>query len=361
MKKLTALLLALVMVCSLATTAFAADFNNEEGQKDYTDIMDKETSFTKKYDVLSGTAPDEAFKFTVAFESFVNQNGDAANTTTYPTVTIGDATFTEDMLAGGDYSEDAAVSITNIDNCALGVYTYKITETDNGIAGVNYVADPVYLNVTILRDEGNGKHYVAAIHYETVDGAKTGETTNTYEAGILEVTKKTTGNMADLTKKFPISILFKPEAGDSFKEVMTVQITNDSATTNRTYTYSETDRGDVIVTFELADAEAAYFYNIPLGTTYTVQETALYGYTQVSADGETVEETKITDNGAEVVSRTVSGVFDESNGQDSVEFKNELKSNVDTGVALDSAPYILMLVVAMAGVAALVSKKRYEA
>ena len=39
---------------------------------------------------------------------------------------------------------------------------------------------------------------------------------------------------------------------------------------------------------------------------------------------------------------------------------NNKTTSVDTGIALDSAPYFVILAVAMFGMVALVSKKRYE-
>lgn len=356
MKKLISMLLAVVMVFALATAASAAEIN---GENDLTGKMDVVTSFTKQYQVLSGVAPDEAFAFTVAYQSFVNQDGVEAVAEQYPVVTLGKATFANDMAAG-TYNANASVTISGYAECALGVYTYQITEVDNNIAGVNYVADPVFLNVTVLRDEDDMKHYVAAIHYATVTGEKTGETVNTYEAGSLNVTKKTTGNMADVIKKFPITVVFKAETGDAFKEVSQVQIANDNATTNRTYNYRQISEGEVSVTFELADGETAAFTNIPLGTTYTVQETALFGYNQVSATGENVANASITEGGKTVTSRIVSGEISESNGVDNAGFVNELKTAVDTGVSMDSAPYYMILVMTVFGMVALASKKRYE-
>ena len=282
MKKFTALLLALIMVFSLATVASAAEIN-DKNEADYTDKLDKGTTFTKEYIVNSGKAPAEKFVFTVEYEGFVNQDGEKEDTEKTPTVTIGTADF--EAKEAGTYTATADVTITGATDCALGVYTYKITETDAGVAGVDYVAEPVYLVVTVLRDENSQKHYVAAIHYEKVDGSKTDKTTNDYDAGSLNITKEITGNMADMTKEFPIKVTFTPQEGDHFVNVNDVQIVNNGTTAGIDYSYTSNDDGTVTVTFTLTNGESAEFTNIPSGTTYVVEETDLYGYTQTKAEG----------------------------------------------------------------------------
>lgn len=343
MKKIIALLLALIMVMGLATVASAADINGN----DVSNELDVKATFEKEYVVKSGIAPIETFAFTCEYVDFVDQNGQDATATTYPQITVGTAVFAEDMEVG-TYSRDVDVEVGDVANCALGVYTYKISEVDGNIAGVNYNTENVYLKVTVLRDENNDKHYVAAIHYETEDGSKTDKITNSYEAGYIEISKKTTGNMADLTKKFPIKVIFTPEDTDAFMRVLLCQFQNDGI---REYTVTEDNRGNVVVTFELADAETATITNIPLGTTYTVEETDLFNYTQVSANG---TDGDFTDTGV------VTGTFDESAGMEYAEFVNELKSEVDTGIAMDSVPFIVMAVAAVIGLAAFTAKKRVQ-
>lgn len=326
MKKFLSILLALALVLSLGTVAFAAD---------YDDHLDKGTSFSKEYVVANGTAPAETFDFVVEYQHFTNGEGEPATATTHPTVTLGDAVFDSALSQTG--TADVSVTITDYDNVELGKYTYKITEVvpDTKTAGTTYNSDPVYLVVTILRDEDNSKHYVAAIHYETEGGIKTGKITNTYDAGRLSVTKQIEGNMADMDKKFEFTVVFTPAEGTEFNP--SVQIANDSSSTSRDYTATPNEDGTYTIKFELGDEETATFTNIPVGTTYTVTE---------NADGYESTHTNEADG-------TITG-----GDNDEDVWTNTLTQPVDTGVFMDSLPYVLLLVGACAGLVVFFARRR---
>lgn len=337
MKKLISLALALMLVFSLATVAMA----DTEPTGPYNGKLDLGTSFTKHYQVNKGTAPAEAFEFEVAFIAYKNNEGVSAGTlpTTYPAVTLGKASFSASSAATIAYSADASVAISNVNACALGVYTYKITEKTGTTAGVNYEANPVYLNVTVLVHEGTDDHYVAAIHYsQSMNSSdKIGYTTNSYDAGTLNVKKLVTGNMGDTNKDFTFKVKFEADTGRSIKSAITYSIAG--GTEQTVGTNNE-------VTFTLKHDQTATFNNVPYDVTYTVTETADDKY-----------ETSYQVNGADAVSG-----LEAQNAMDSdtenVVFTNDRTTPVDTGITLDSLPFILILAVCAGAVVLFVIKRR---
>lgn len=335
MKKLISLALALMLVFSLATVAMAATDDPYDGK------LDKATSFTKAYLVNNGTAPAEDFGFSIEFIGYKDNEGNAATTlpTTYPTVTLGKASFGAKTAATTAYTEDANVTITNVSPCALGVYTYKITEVAGTTAGVNYVANPVYLNVTVLVHEGTDDHYVAAIHYSlTMDSNdKIGSTQNSYDAGTLNVRKVVTGNMGDTNKDFTFTVKFTADTGREIKSAITYKVAGGAEQTVGTNNE---------VTFTLKHDQTATFTNVPYDVSYTVTETQ-----------DTAYQTTYKVNDAAAVSGLIAtNAMDSST--ENVVFTNDRTSTVDTGITLDSLPFVLILAVCAGAVVLFVIKRR---
>lgn len=316
MKKIISIMLALVLALSMTTIAFAADYDS---------YLDKAPVVPKNYKVNNGTAPAETFTFKFEGVSYKNGDGQVVDNATIPA--IGNVTIAFDALTATT-SKTVEASI-NAADYALGVYTYKVTEVapTTKTTGVTYSEEELYLVLTILRDEQSGKHYVAAMHYESATGTdKSTGFTNEYDSGSLTVTKKIAGNMANMDKKFTFTITFAAPAGTEIKSAIA------SNSENGTW-------NGLTYTIALGHDESVTLSNIPAGTTYTVTEDA-ENYT--SNGGVFTDTTK-----------TIS-----ANDTDSVTFTNTLTQRIDTGIGLDSLPYVLMLVVVCSGAVVFFSKKR---
>lgn len=337
MKKLVSLLLALVMILSLSAVVFAEE----------TTYDDMETvTITKHYekDGTTAVSPAETFNFTIERTAVSDAAADVT-VNNMPLPTIGSVEYSAGDA--GSANKDKEITINLPEYTSVGIYTYTIKETAGTTAGVTYYGNDIQLKVTVI--EQNGKVRVAAVHTEagfngTKDNGKTDEITNTYTAGTLAVTKNVTGLLGDKQKEFKVTVTFYAPQGKTVNGTITYQ----EGTAPKTLTFTD---NIAVAEITVKDGTTITFENIPDGVTYSVVEDSYSDYTTTYADldGATKEE-KADGCG------TISG-----SENDTVTITNNKDGNVDTGVVLDSLPYILVLTIAVAGVAVLFVKKRHEA
>lgn len=338
MKKLLSLALALIMVLTLSVAVAAAE---------HTDMETVTISVTYNEANEGTTSPAETFDFTIANTSVT----DAASGVTkenMPTPTVVNVTYAAGE-AGNAGTMTKNVTIDLPDNyTSVGIYTYTITPTSGTTAGVTYWTRPIKLVVTVIQDT-NKQLRVAAVHTEngyngTVEeGTKSDDITYTYSAGSLEVKKLVTGNLGDRDKEFNVKVTFTAPTDKEVKSV--ISYTDGTAQTIATSAWKEKNGSkQAEVTITLKHDETVTFTNIPYDVTYEVVEA---DYTSPENGKYDAAKYDFTDAAKKVDSAS-----------DTVTITNNKESPVDTGIVLDSLPYVLLIAVAVVGVVIFTARKR---
>ena len=333
MKKLISLVIVLAMVLSLSVAAFA------EGEATTYEDVSKIT-ITKTYKAVNGgVSPQETFAFgEFTHGDEVGENPAATYPETLPTITS--ITYAEGAATSdGTGTGTATAEITLPTFTAVGIYTYTFKEVTptTKTAGVTYNDTTLYLVVTVI--EQNGKVRVAAVHCEGSSNTGTYGTSpktdvfeNKYENGSLEVTKTVTGLFGDKTKDFDMKVTF--EAPEGYEIKSTIKFSIDDGT-EQTYDPS------AAVTFSIHHGQKVTFTNIPADVKYTVHEADYTG-----------------DNGGYDAVEDATGTISAGNTAEA-EIINNKDGTIDTGVILESLPYVVIgLVVAAAVVVLIVRKTR---
>lgn len=342
-KKLTAGALALSMMFAMAVPmAFATDEKVWTKEDDY-----KTVDIKKVYTAVNAgtTNPAETFYLKQIGSSVTG--GDAQSAPLLEKLT-GDGET--DYIAKVSYTEGEATkeklfTIQLPEYTKVGVYEYTLEEVAGDTAGVTYRTDTLKLVVTVINVEG-GKIRVAGVHTESTGKEKSDKfDDNKYSAGSLNVKKVVEGNLGDKNKKFDFTVVFTNNTGKEIKSAITATVAgravddfNIAWDANKQYTYK----------FSLAHDETATFANLPYGVAYTVTEADYTGNNGGYLDPTPAySEDAGTHNEIDTASETLT-------------ITNTKTGDVDTGVILDNAPYILMLAVVAGGAMTLVIKKRRE-
>lgn len=340
MKKFLAILMAAMMLLSMATVAMAG---GGTGSSDMSAI-----TVTKVYELEGkGTSPAETF--TLAEVNPVERTApEGVSENQIPG--LGDIT-------GAEYAEGEAGSANKTKQIRIalpaasefpkvGVYTYMLKECSNNNAGVEYYTKKIKLVISIVNN-GDGTNRIAAVHtedgFEGTGNAKKDTFTNTYKAGELKISKFVEGNMGDKTEYFKFTIKLSGLNEKNFPN-NGFKVTGGTNENNPSYVTPNTSA----VYFYLKHGETITIENIPYGVTYEVTEelASNSGYTTVAKIGEAEVETDTDPNGTIGAATT------------NVTYTNTKNEGVDTGVSLDTLPYVLVLALAGAGLVLMIARKR---
>ena len=330
MKKILSLALALVLVLSMGTVAFATE-GGENWNGNYT--ATDETTFNeivKTYTSENNVVVNETLSFTSTAKT-TNPDGGTANLTV--------ANLEVSSLTPGTL----AVTIPSLSEA--GTYEWTIKETAGKTAGVTYSNAEVH--VIVLVEYDNTKHALkianttSYIKKENGEKAKTFD--NTFKSGSFTVAKDVEGNMANENDEFEIKVTLTSTKLIGTDVTLAGTTVTPGQWTNKEgyYTYTSTLKYS-----EFGGAKT--FSDIPDGVTVSVvEDTAddkMNGYTFDNTNGNTENEFFMnvadTDDNKHVV------------------VKNTKNKGIETGITLDSIPYILMLAVVFMGLFVFFSKKR---
>ena len=311
MKKSLALLFAVVLVLSLSATAFA------EGYVDVNSV-----SIVKNYVSTNGSTPAASFTVQQVGDGVV-KDGDATSAPALGTIT--GVSYT----AGETGTKNIVVNLPTYEK--VGVYEYTLQEVAGTVAGVTYKTETFVLKVSVTNAADGTLVRTPALYTDGADETKNDTIKNTYEGRDLSISKTVTGAYGDKTKYFTFTVTLTGETGLTYPE--TFAVSGGSNTSNPT-----TIALGTATEFLLKDGDTVKIENLPVGVKYEVTETAVDGYTT----------TKTGDSG------TITTGVDPT-----AAFTNEKDGTPDTGISLDSLPYVVILVVVLGGAAVLFLRKRH--
>lgn len=331
MKKIISFALALILALSMSTVAFATD--------------NQDASFNKTYKITNeGTSnPEETFTFTFTADRVTDSNKNLG-VSDMPAIANSTISYGAGTATVAGLQKAVNVALSDVTWPGVGVYYYQVKETSGNTAGVTYDSATAYLKVTVAYDEGTNTYYTAFVTLnladENGDGItdnKTGGFTNEYSAGSLSIKKIVTGNMGDQSAYFAVKVKLTGETGKTY--LNSYSVTGGSYASNPSTIAIGTE-----TTFYLKHDDTITISNLPYGVTYTVVED---DYTSQEKGAYQEADYKFSDTAKKIDSAS-----------DTVQITNAKSTTVDTGINMDSMPYILILAVAFVGLFVFISKKR---
>lgn len=274
-------------------------------------------------------------------------------------------TFSEDsyVIDAVNGEDKVEIHLPDFTTAGVGDYWYKVTETTDGIAGVEIdPTNPRYLHVQVMWKDGvpgselvyNTELHATGPHddgtYDDNTGDKATGFTNKFAQGELTVTKKLEGNMTDASKRFKVTVvLTAPEGKTVYSPISYVGgYTAEEGDGLASGTIAADWTGSKTLEVWLRGDDSLVMKNIPDGVTYTVQEADYTG------DGYTVAYAADADDTA--ADDGVTGSISDST--DTVTITNTKNTNLDVGVILRNGPFVLLILAAGGSIVLLLRKKR---
>lgn len=346
-KKIGALVLAGTMMFSMGTSALAAEIPTVDNNG--------KASITKDFVMAEGiTTPASTFQFTAT-----------STTEGAPKATINNITFanTEDGKTEKGVktvSKKSDISFEAFPHA--GEYVYTVKETAETATDVEYSTDTYTLRVYVKNGDKGLEIRNMTAEKGTSNGTDTNKVsemkfTNTYRKDAsLEITKVTTGELADKTKDFDFTITITPSKTET---------NQDSSYTGKIGEEEVTVNANQETIFQLHDGETLRFDSLPAGTRYVVTEAGKKdGYkpsVTVMENGTTTVTDKEASSDAEGISSANTQATNlVGEGENSVTFTNIYKEVPLTGIFMNNLPFVIVIGIAVLALGALAILKKQK-
>ena len=385
LKKLGALLLALVLVLSLGATAFAASDlvgDGVDGNKTATSSSTTVTLY-KELTVYNPTAttinaPSISYAYAIegadggstitdtdGISAVTYPGSDATGTLTITATVTWAPTETVTAAAGGaKNTKPIVVDFTGVTFPRAGVYRYKITETiadadytaagvvDGSISNVRwldvYVKDTNIIYGYVLMDAANDTVDSTTAKTEgfVASGVTGGDTADQYHTFNLTIKKSVVDDeyIKSSGHKFPFTV--------TFTNATVMGDVKPIVSTSGTATLTQADAAP-IASFAataptIADSGSVTYTGIPMGTAVSIVEEnnvagTTYAVTSSGADSNITTAELVASGNSTTGTISITAQMAGSEANKTVTVTNTLALISPTGVVLRVAPYILML------------------
>lgn len=331
----------LLATCFMSTTAFA--------DTDDTNDAAPTATFHKVLTVENGVkVPPATFSFKITQgvadpTKAIDAGIQAAN------VTVSDAIFnTTDTVADGKVTKPFTVDFSEVNWTAPGVYHYVLTETQGNQDGIKYDTKNYDLYVTVVYDKDGTNLKVDS--YKMIDpngddaDKDDGNINNSYETANLTLKKEVKGNQGDKNKEFTFTVNITDAVPGT---VYAVDLTNANSAGPAEITVN-TD-GKATATYNLSNNEFVVIKGLTEKTNYTITET------DYSGEG---YKTTYKVGAGEATGGNAYTADDMGTVDTSVTFTNTKNGTVPTGILLETAPYMILGAVVLAGIVVLFVTRR---
>lgn len=323
-----------------------------------------------------------SFKYTFEAADYANGGTTAAEAPTIDGVTI----KPNSNVAGDATSADFEGAITLPEASEFphaGIYKYTVAETNSAADDVAYSQATYAMYVYVENDPAAGTDdpdttikvisNVSFVQLTDFEGEEPEEETkdsadftNVYDPkSNLIISKQVTGAYGDKTKDFTISIVVTLPANytadatkdyytapESLTAAYTVKRTESDHTSHEDITLTKQSDGTYKADLILADGETVEIDGLPVGATYTLEETAVNNYTPTYTYAATDAK------GATIAKAIVGATEDKNTGV----VTNDYTPVTPTGILISNLPYILLIGIPVAALVAwlVIRGKRYS-